>query len=178
VCISLIKFFPETNHVEDKIFRSKHEIILEKYFNVFEDVFEKSNTFIYVKLKYLKKVFKYFQIQMYLTLIPAARISVSQSYIYVCVCWTLIFVFHFISTFRDCLRYLNTVIYTKMAVKTNYCVSLLSYMIKLIISRHLVIHFLHYTGEGHRRARFCTDIKTTDRSSSSTWFYLFQSKPI
>jgi len=32
------------NHVCDKIFRSKYEIILEKYFNVFEDVFEKSNT--------------------------------------------------------------------------------------------------------------------------------------
>jgi len=27
-----------------KIFGSRHEIILEKYFNVFEDVFEESNT--------------------------------------------------------------------------------------------------------------------------------------
>ena len=68
----------ETNHVGDKIIGSKHEIILEKYFNVFKDVFEKlntlskylnTNTFLYGKLKYkyLKKVFKYFQIQMYLT---------------------------------------------------------------------------------------------------------------
>ena len=73
---SVIRLFPETNHVGDKIFRSKHEIILEKYRNVFEDVFEKSNTllkylntntFLLGKLKYLKKVFKYFQIQMYLT---------------------------------------------------------------------------------------------------------------
>jgi len=38
----VIRLFPETNHVGGKIFRSKHEIILEKYFNVFEDVFEKS----------------------------------------------------------------------------------------------------------------------------------------
>ena len=44
VCNTVIRLFPETNHVGDKIFRSKHEIILEKYFNVFEDVFEKSNT--------------------------------------------------------------------------------------------------------------------------------------
>ena len=43
VCNSLIRLFPETNHVVDKIFRSKHDIILGKYFNVFEDVFEKSN---------------------------------------------------------------------------------------------------------------------------------------
>jgi len=41
---SVIRLFPETNHVGDKIFISKHEIILEKHFNVFEDVFEKSNT--------------------------------------------------------------------------------------------------------------------------------------
>ena len=41
---SVIRLFPETNHVGDKIFRSKHELILEKYFNVFEEVFEKSNT--------------------------------------------------------------------------------------------------------------------------------------
>ena len=42
VCVrnSVIRLFPETNEVGDKIFRSKHEIILEKYFNVFE----KSNT--------------------------------------------------------------------------------------------------------------------------------------
>ena len=39
VCNSVIRLFPETN-VGDKMFRSKHEIILEKYFNVFE----KSNT--------------------------------------------------------------------------------------------------------------------------------------
>jgi len=76
VCNSVIRLFPETNHVGDKIFTSKHEIILEKYFNIFEDVFKKSNTlwkylntntFLYGKLKYFKKVFKYFQIQMYLT---------------------------------------------------------------------------------------------------------------
>jgi len=36
---SVTRLFPETNHAGDKIFRSKHEIILEKYFNVFEDVF-------------------------------------------------------------------------------------------------------------------------------------------
>ena len=36
VCNSVIRLFPETNHVGDKIVRSKHEIILEKYFNVFE----------------------------------------------------------------------------------------------------------------------------------------------
>jgi len=41
---SVIRLFPETNHIGDKIFRSKYEIILEKYFNIFEDVFEKSNT--------------------------------------------------------------------------------------------------------------------------------------
>ena len=41
---SVIRLFPETNHIGDKIFSSKHVIILEKYFNVFEDVFEKSNT--------------------------------------------------------------------------------------------------------------------------------------
>jgi len=40
----VVRIFPEINHVGDKLFRSKHEIILEKYFNVFEDVFEKSNT--------------------------------------------------------------------------------------------------------------------------------------
>ena len=53
VCNSVIRLFPETNHVGDKIFSSKHEIILEKYFNVpvFEDVFE--------KIKYFVKVFKY-----------------------------------------------------------------------------------------------------------------------
>jgi len=78
VCNSVIRLFPETNHVGDQFFKSKHEIILEKYFNVFEDVFEKSNTswkyinpntFLCGKLKYkyLKRVFKYFQIQMYLT---------------------------------------------------------------------------------------------------------------
>jgi len=44
VCNSVIRLFPETNPVRDKIFRSKHELMLEKYFNVFEDVFEKSNT--------------------------------------------------------------------------------------------------------------------------------------
>ena len=77
VCNSVIRLFPETNHVGEKIFRSKHEIIFEKYSNVFEDLFEKpntlwkclnTNTFLYGKLKYiyLKKVFKYFQIQMYL----------------------------------------------------------------------------------------------------------------
>ena len=44
VCNSVIRLFPEINHVGDKIFRSKHEIILEKYFNVFEYVFDKSNT--------------------------------------------------------------------------------------------------------------------------------------
>jgi len=38
---SVIRLFPEINHVGDKIFRSKHEIILEIYFNVFEDIFEK-----------------------------------------------------------------------------------------------------------------------------------------
>ena len=31
---SVIRLFPETNHFVDKIFRLKHEIILEKYFNV------------------------------------------------------------------------------------------------------------------------------------------------
>jgi len=78
VCNSVIILFPETNYVGDKIFRWKHEIMLEKYLNVFEDVFEKSNTlwkylntntFLYGKLKYIyfKKVFKYFQIQMHLT---------------------------------------------------------------------------------------------------------------
>ena len=36
VCSSVIRIFPEINHVGDKIFTSKHEIILEKYFNVFE----------------------------------------------------------------------------------------------------------------------------------------------
>ena len=40
VCNSVIRLFPETIRVGDKIFRSKHEIILEKYCNVFE----KSNT--------------------------------------------------------------------------------------------------------------------------------------
>ena len=56
VCNSVIRLF-------DKIFRSKHELILEKYFNVFEEVFEKSNnlrkylntntnSFHYGKLKY------------------------------------------------------------------------------------------------------------------------------
>jgi len=39
----VIRLFPEINIVGDKIFRSKHEITLEKYFNVFKDVFEKSN---------------------------------------------------------------------------------------------------------------------------------------
>ena len=34
---SVIRLFPETNHVGDKIFRSIHEIMLEKYFNVFEE---------------------------------------------------------------------------------------------------------------------------------------------
>jgi len=40
MCNSVIRLFPKTNHVGDKIFISKHEIILEKYSNVFE----KSNT--------------------------------------------------------------------------------------------------------------------------------------
>jgi len=51
---------------------TKYEIILEKYFNIFEKSntlwkYSNMNTFLYGKLKYLKKVFKYFQIQMYLT---------------------------------------------------------------------------------------------------------------
>ena len=72
VCISVIRLFPETNDVDDKIFRSKLEIILEKYFNVFVDVFEKSftlwkylttYTFNYGKLKYkyLKKYLNTFK---------------------------------------------------------------------------------------------------------------------
>jgi len=65
---SVIILFPETNHVGDKIFRSELEIMLEKYFNVFEDAFEKSNTlwkclstFLFGKLKYKKylNTFKY-----------------------------------------------------------------------------------------------------------------------
>jgi len=74
VCNSVIRLFPETNHVGDKIFRSKHEIILERYFYVFEKSntswkYLNTNTFLYGKLKYkyLKKVFKYFQIQLNLT---------------------------------------------------------------------------------------------------------------
>jgi len=90
VCVQLSdQIISETNHVGDKIFRSKHEIILEKYFNVFVDVFEKSNTlwkrlntntFLYGKLKYkyLKKVFKYFQIQMYLT--PYLSLSLTHTH--------------------------------------------------------------------------------------------------
>ena len=35
VSISMIRLFPEANHVGDNLFRTKHEIILEnKYFNV------------------------------------------------------------------------------------------------------------------------------------------------
>jgi len=37
VCNSVIILFSDTNHIGDKIFRSKHELILEKYFNVFEE---------------------------------------------------------------------------------------------------------------------------------------------
>ncbi len=44
VYVYVIRLFPDTNHVGEQIFRAKHEIILEKYFNVFENVFEKSNT--------------------------------------------------------------------------------------------------------------------------------------
>ena len=65
VCNSVIRLFPETNHVGDKIFRSKHEIILEKSNTLWK--YLNTNTFLYGKLKYLEKVFKYFQIQMYLT---------------------------------------------------------------------------------------------------------------
>jgi len=48
----------------EKIFSSKHELILEKYFNVFKNVFEKSNTLIMENSNTWKKVFKYFQTQM------------------------------------------------------------------------------------------------------------------
>ena len=34
VFISMIRLFPEANHVGDNLFRTKHEIIVEKYFNV------------------------------------------------------------------------------------------------------------------------------------------------
>ena len=40
----MIRQFPETNDVNVKIFRSKLKIHCLKYFNVFENVFEKSNT--------------------------------------------------------------------------------------------------------------------------------------
>jgi len=51
---SVIRLFSETNHVGDKIVRSKNEIRLEKYFNVFEKSYTlwkylNTNIFLYGK---------------------------------------------------------------------------------------------------------------------------------
>ena len=55
LCVSnsVLRFFLETNHVGDKRVRSKNEIILEKYFNVFEKSYTlwkylNTNTFLYI----------------------------------------------------------------------------------------------------------------------------------